>query len=231
MKNLILTSEGITNEKIKDFFLDLLREKNVKKICMIVNERSDSDGDWTHYHTMLLQGLGQDFDIINISKPVEAFRLYDYKAYYICGGNTFYILNQMRKNKIDKMLTNIIDEGKIYFSIHAGSMIACPDISMASYGASDGDMADINDVEMEDLTALGVIPFYIFPHYRSREKKYVQEYYKKTNNPIIGITDEQALYVNDNEYRLIGDSEYFSLGDLPEIKVEKDNETKKSISI
>ena len=229
MKNLILTSEGITTEIIKDFFLELLEAQNIKKLCLISTERGNQDGDWIKYHAMLLRGLGLKVDIVNISKPVDAFLLYEYKAYYVCGGNTFYVLDQMRRMKVDKMLKKVISDGALYFGISAGSMLLCPDISIANYGSVDGKMTDINDIKIEDLSGFNVLPFYIFPHFRDSEKESVEKFYKDKKKPVITLTDEQAIYITDKAIRLLGDRSIFTLGEVPDIKVESKKESKSLI--
>ena len=50
---------------------------------------------------------------------------------YITGGNTFFLLQELRKSGADKIIAEQIDSGKIYIGESAGSIVVAPDIEFA----------------------------------------------------------------------------------------------------
>ena len=50
---------------------------------------------------------------------------------YISGGNTFYLLQELRKSKSDKLIAEHIENGKIYIGSSAGSIVLAPNIEYA----------------------------------------------------------------------------------------------------
>lgn len=197
---LLLTSTGLTNQKIRDFFVSQFDMLNDKKACLIFTVRQESDWQWLEHYDAELRGIGLQYEKINISEEKDLSNLLDYDVYYICGGNTFYILDRLRKTNLDKVILNAIEDGKFYVGVSAGSIIAGPDIEVAGIG--DGDE---NDINLSDLKGFELVPFHISPHYTEQDKNDVEEFYNKRNEAIIALTDEQALFVTNEEVILIGD--------------------------
>ena len=49
-------------------------------------------------------------------------------------------------------------------------------------------------------TGLGIVDFYILPHYNKvRHQEDVETLFEKTKQTVIGLTDEQAVYVTEQE--------------------------------
>ncbi len=56
---------------------------------------------------------------------------------------------------------------RFYLVVSAGSIIVGPDIEVASLG-------DPNDVNLDDLTGLKLVPYIITPHYNKKEESDVE---------------------------------------------------------
>jgi dipeptidase E len=52
-----------------------------------------------------------------------------YQAIFVAGGNTFYLLNEMRKSGFDIVIKELLDKGVIYVGASAESMILGPDLN------------------------------------------------------------------------------------------------------
>jgi len=206
---LLLTSTGLTNQKIRDFFISQFSTLEDKKACLVFTIREESDWQWIEHYDNELKSIGLQYDGINISEEKDLSDLQGYDIYYICGGNTFYILDRLRKTNLDKVILKAIESDKFYVGVSAGSIIAGPDIEVAGIG--DGDE---NDINLSDLSGFGLVPFHISPHYTEQDKSDVEEFYNKRNEAIIALTDDQALFVTDKEVLLVGNKGVTELSEL-----------------
>lgn len=76
---------------------------------------------------------------------------------YMLGGNTFYLLDIIRKTNFDIDIKNFINSGKIYVGSSSGSGILGNSIDVA-LGYDD------NNVNMTDFTGLKIVNGLIIPH-------------------------------------------------------------------
>ncbi|WP_149716111.1 Type 1 glutamine amidotransferase-like domain-containing protein [Campylobacter concisus] len=77
---------------------------------------------------------------------------------YVSGGNTFYLLNELRKSRIWQAIKNAVKAGKIYIGESAGAIAAAPDTKYAT-------LMDENSVKTSDFTGLNLVDFCIVPHF------------------------------------------------------------------
>ena len=118
---------------------------------------------------------------------------------FVNGGNTFYLLDIMRKKCFVKIINGLLNKGIIYAGASAGSYVACPTIEAAAWKH-----ADRNIVHMKDLSALNLVPFIITAHFTREVKEATEKGIKKTNLPVVALTDKQAIIVQGNKYKVIG---------------------------
>ncbi|MBU1255392.1 Type 1 glutamine amidotransferase-like domain-containing protein [Patescibacteria group bacterium] len=120
---------------------------------------------------------------------------------YVCGGNTYYILKRFRETGLDKIVIELVNQGKIYIGVSAGSVMAGPNIEIAGWG-EDGDK---NDVNLKDLTGFNFTNIAVFSHFEEKNRQEVKEFKKKVNYPVIELTDNQAVFVKGKNYIIIGE--------------------------
>lgn len=77
---------------------------------------------------------------------------------YISGGNTFYLLNELRKSCAAQAIKNAVKAGKIYIGESAGAIVAAPDTRYAT-------LMDENSAKTSDFTGLNLVDFFIVPHF------------------------------------------------------------------
>ena len=77
---------------------------------------------------------------------------------YVSGGNTFYLLNELRKSCAAQAIKNAVKAGKIYIGESAGAIVAAPDTRYAT-------LMDENSANMSDFTGLNLVDFFIVPHF------------------------------------------------------------------
>ena len=77
---------------------------------------------------------------------------------YISGGNTFYLLNELRKSRAWQAIKDAVKAGKIYVGESAGAIAAAPDTKYAT-------LMDENSAKMSDFTGLNLVNFCVVPHF------------------------------------------------------------------
>jgi len=205
MKNikLLLTSAGFLNKEISDLFLkELGKEPSKSRIFMVTSARTREEEYYIQESKQELIDLGfKDIFVFNLDRKILLDEVKNYDAIYVCGGNTFYIMKRFRETGLDKIVIELVNQGKIYIGVSAGSVMAGPDIEIASWG-EDGDK---NDVNLKDLTGFNFTNITVFPHFEEKNKQEVEEFKKKVNYPVIELTDNQAVFVKLGSYEIIGE--------------------------
>src|SRR5687768_16453417 len=120
---LLLTSGGITNPSIAKAFRDLLAKPfDESKIAFIPTASNAEVGDksWLINDLKNIQALGfKEIDIVDISAlPREVWlpRLEVADVLLFSGGNTFYLMNWIKKSGLKELLPKML-ETKVYVGI------------------------------------------------------------------------------------------------------------------
>lgn len=200
---LLLTSSGLENEKVKKFFIQQFDRLDNKTAGLVYAVMDEEEREFVELSRKELLELGVKVVDVDITKEdlYQNYPIFD--IYYICGGNTFFILDCMRRTGIQNVITDAVKEKNgFYLGVSAGSILAGPDISAANFGT----VKDKNFLGMHSLGSFNLVPFLIFPHYLEEDKKEVVAFKKfHFKEPVIAITDNQALYISDAENILIGE--------------------------
>jgi len=77
---------------------------------------------------------------------------------YVSGGNTFYLLSELRKSNTAQTIKDAVQAGKIYIGESAGAIVAAPDTRYAT-------LMDENSQNMSDFTGLNFVDFCVVPHF------------------------------------------------------------------
>ncbi len=110
---------------------------------------------------------------------------------YVSGGNTFYLLNELRKSCAAQAIKNAVKAGKIYIGESAGAIVAAPDTRYAT-------LMDENSAKTSDFTGLNLVDFYIVPHFGCE--------------PFVEAARETMKKFGDSyDLRLINNAEFISL--------------------
>jgi len=150
-----------------------------------------------------LQRIGlivDETDIANCSKEEISVKLNENDYIFICGGNTFYLLQELKRKKIDSLIVQHINNGKPYIGSSAGSIILSKNIGYVSRMDSPKKAPELTDYD-----ALGVTDFYILPHYTNAPfkkitQKIIEEYESKLD--LRPISNDQVIIVNGHKAEL-----------------------------
>ncbi len=143
----------------------------------------------------------KDIDIENKNKAQLMQELKDMDIIYVQGGNTFYLLKQIRMTGFDKVVKKLIKKGVIYIGVSAGSIVTGKTIETAKW------LGDENTVNLKNLKGLKLVPFNIFVHYKQDYDEIIRKEQKKSWHKLKILSDTQALLVLNREVTLLGTGE------------------------
>ena len=198
---LLLTSTGLFNKNIRDKFIELFAKNFFKvKVLFIVSAAESPEEKWyvrQSKEELLELGIKEDnFVIYHKGEKPSKDVLDSIDLIYVCGGNTFHLLEELQKSGLDKDLIEMIKNGIFYIGASAGSIIVTPNIKIA-------EPWDPNDRKIKDLNGLGLVDFTVSPHYTEREDATAKNLEDELGIEVKRITDNQAILVNGNEIELL----------------------------
>lgn len=153
-----------------------------------------------------------DFKMVRSSKELSTINLNDYNSIFIGGGNTYKLLDEIRKYDNDKKIINYLNNNGIIYGGSAGAIIFGKDI----------DTCRIMDKKMDIKTeGLNLINGYsLLCHLKNKNlkknKQYLEEYSK--NNKVLFLPEEDVLVVEENNIKIIGNKKYYLFVDGKSIK-------------
>lgn len=151
-----------------------------------------------------LKRLGLVVDELEISTaPYEVIvsKLEKNDFIYVTGGNTFFLLQELRRTGADKILIREIQKGKLYIGESAGAIIVAPDIG---YSAKMDCVEKAPD--LKDYSGLHLIDFYVVPHYKNWEMGKAAEEIINTYSSSLElkiIRDNQVIFIEDSRVQIL----------------------------
>lgn len=121
---------------------------------------------------------------------------------YVSGGNTFFLLNELRRKCADITIMEHIRQGKLYIGESAGAMICAPCVD---YVKLMDDYAKLTP-NFRDFKGLEVIDFYPVPHYNewpfvAATQSMVQHF---SHLPLCLMANHQAIVVQGKAIECLG---------------------------
>lgn len=113
---------------------------------------------------------------------------------YVSGGNTFFLIDQIRKTSADKLINEHLASGKLYVGESAGSIICAPDLTYIQ------PMDPVpSDYSQDNFNGLGLVDFHVVPHYgcfpfEASAQQILDEH---SDLNLWAITNNQAILVED----------------------------------
>jgi len=150
-----------------------------------------------------LENLGlivEELEVSSASCEVVEKSIFNADCIFVCGGSTFFLLQELKRKGADKLISKHIENGKLYMGTSAGSLLVQKDI--IADGIEDLSFApDLNG----DFSALGYIDFYLYVHYGSHywgdDDECISKYYAKLNYK--KISDNQAVTVDGEKIEIV----------------------------
>jgi len=200
---MILTSSLYESIELVKKFLDKNTES--KKILFIPTAANVEEyKKYMHLTQKAFEDFGyevENFDVSVFSEEIAKEKLSEAKIVFISGGNTFYLLQELKRKNLITYLKERIENGLLYIGESAGSVIAAPDIEYASV-IDDKTVA----TELDDYTGLNLVDFYIVPHFEEEpfvesSRNTVELYKDKLDLKL--INNKEAILVENNNFTII----------------------------
>jgi dipeptidase E len=159
------------------------------------------------YATVVRDALARiDVRVTSLHEASDAAgAIRDAKAVFVGGGNSFRLLRGLRQMHALEALRDRVNQGVPYLGASAGSNLACPSIRTTN---------DMPIVEAAPLSALGLIPFQLNPHYldsdpgsshqgETRQQR-IEEFLEENDVPVLGLREGAWLRVDGKRAVLSG---------------------------
>lgn len=155
----------------------------------------------------MLKSLGYEVEILDITKFDETYlkdKFLKTECICISGGNTFYLLQEIKRKNLVEVLLKRIKEGLFYIGESAGAIIMSENIEYSQ-------MMDDKSIasELDDYTSVNVFDHYVLPHigeypFEESTQKILENYQDKIS--LVAINNSEAILVNDSGYTIYNES-------------------------
>lgn len=143
-----------------------------------------------------LEAMGMvvsELDVSTASRDEIATKLQANDFIYVTGGNTFYLLQELKRSGADQLIQEQVKAEKLYIGESAGAIITSPNIEY---------IQKMDEVEkapdLDSFAALHFVDFYVLPHYKSEPFVEVSQEIKneyENKQDLVAISNEEALLV------------------------------------
>ena len=120
---------------------------------------------------------------------------------FVGGGNTFFLLQELKRSGADRIIAREAAKGKLYIGESAGAIAACPDIGYSAEMDVPGKAP-----ELTDYTGMGLVDFYVVPHLGHPEmgpaaNAIIERYSLKLGLKV--IDDHQAILIEGDKVSIL----------------------------
>ena len=209
---LLLLSKGLTTDTLKHEFLNLLKkEPSLHSVAVVANASSTEKKMHKKTKKVKVEFAELGFDSTKIVLfdllKTPANQLEQFDIIYILGGNPFKLLDVVHKSGAGATLKNLMHQEKILMGYSAGALLLGPDLSQMDYVDS---LLGFNEIDLKELSCIGLYDFYIFPHYKDFTSQVpelsakIEEFESSTNRPLYRLNDNQGILYQNGAVKIIG---------------------------
>lgn len=206
MKRLFLSSEIHFVASSIGIKLEAKVKANSVFVITAIRDKVHTQLEWHYENKVKLEQAGFHFDVYDITGKTHDQIVADlsgYSAMYIEGGNSYYLLQESQKSNFGEFVKKRVEEGMIYISTSAGTVIAGPDIEPVRQ-----DSRAILAPDLKGTKAYGLVDFVVMPHWGQEKRRDLFNGYRinhiyHEDYPYILLTDNQYVEVTDDWYKII----------------------------
>lgn len=204
MKKLFLASfASVSLDLIKDLLPKPASELKVAFIKTAADPYEDQSFVEADRNKLIEMGFYvKDVDLKNktLTELKDDFKNID--LILMAGGNTFYLLDQIRKSGFDQLLPRLLNNGLIYIGSSAGSIVCCPTIESARKFDDPNEASNLKNYEGLNFFNQAIIPHAQKQKYAERIKQTIREM-TQNDLEVMTLTDDEAVLINDNEVKRV----------------------------
>lgn len=188
-------------------FQDFIKNKAITDREIVFIPTAGNVEDYTDYideGRAALVAMGYQVDELDVASESQAAAIAKLKAaqiIYISGGNTFYLLQELKRKQLLPVINEKINAGIPYIGESAGAIIMAPNIEYNSL-MDDTSVAP----DLTDYSALAQTDFYTLPHFEEEpfveaDEKVIATYQNQIN--LVPINNSQAIISDGETYRIV----------------------------
>ena len=161
--------------------------------------RNFTVGEFVKY----MENLGLNVDQIDLREFESADsikeKLRAYDLIYAMGGNTYMLRYEMRRSGFDKIIKELLDDGKVFGGYSAGATVA----GLSVAGVEMDDEPEFAEEVIKE--GLNLVPVVILPHVDDPGYKDILLTFRDIHKDkeIIELKDSQAAMFNGSEYVVV----------------------------
>ncbi len=202
MKLFLASLASTTLDLIKPLLSDDPKNLSVAFIKTAADPYGDIPMPWMEDDVIKLKSMGFPVTFYDIkNKNINTLRkdLSEFKVIFVSGGNTYYLLDHIRKSGFDTFIKEMLKKSVIYIGASAGSSIMGPTLDHLT-------TIDHPEIvpELTNYTALNLVPHLIVPHYG--RDKYEGRHTKMKEvwgDKLTFLADNQAIVVNGDKIDIV----------------------------
>ena len=141
-------------------------------------------------------------DLANLDQDELEQAFFECDLFWVCGGNTLYLLQEVRRSGFDYFVTKKIAEGIPYVGASAGSILLGPDVEFERFACDTTQAPDLTSFE-----GLNLFPFATYVHFDAPWAKGVYKDILKfsldNSKAFITLKDSQFIYVTGEKWEVI----------------------------
>ena len=183
---------------VKDLFRQYASEKQLGNQVLFIPTAGNVE-DYRGYIDEALQV--EVLDISACDRETAQAKIFQSKLLYISGGNTFYLLQELKKKELLFLIKEQIADDMVYVGESAGAVITAENIDYIRL-MDDKEVAG----ELSDTVTLQEADFYLLPHvgeepFAESAQAILNTYGDKLN--LLPLNNRQAVLVEDEEVKVL----------------------------
>lgn len=223
---LLLTSSGITNNSIRAALIELLGKPITEANALYIPTAIYAYPYGTLAAWQGIKAAGElgwkSFGVLELtalpSLPRDAWlaRINEADTIMIGGGNKFYLSYWLEQTGLFDVLPQLIQQGKVYVGLSAGSMMLTPSLNFArdefrKTGVYHDDEFDERmPSSAGNAKTLGLVDFVIRPHFQAdyfpqTTLANVEKWAARAEHPLYALDDQSALKVLNGKVEVISE--------------------------
>lgn len=197
MKRIYLTSQSSRDARRIAQEINLVHPKTA--FIYTAAEQEYLDADW--FLSMKRSLIDNGFDIVEYTVTGKTYDdilefISSVDVIYVCGGNTFHLMEMTLESGFDKVLQNVLDE-KIYIGQSAGSVLLGNSIALKSNPPK---------TDLTNFDGLKLVNFTIVPHWgRADAKKDKLALFEKMydlDDNVVLLKDGSYIFTDGDTYEI-----------------------------
>ncbi len=119
---------------------------------------------------------------------------------YVTGGNTFYLLQELKRTGADRMIINEVNAGKLYIGESAGAIITAKSVEYVKEMDNAKKAPDLKSYDGFNLAAFYTLPHFQSPPFQKATRKIMERYSQALS--LLPIGNKEAVLVNGDEIQM-----------------------------